>query len=335
MKLFKQIMMSCLVLLTSMQLTQAAVQYEMTVAKDGTGDFTSIQDALNATKAFPDKPITIHIKKGIYIEKVRVYSWNTKLTLKGEDVNETIITYDDHFEKLGLGRNSTFHTYTMKVEANDFKAENLTIINSAGRVGQAVALHVEGDRCQFINCKIMGNQDTVYAAGEGSRQFFKDCFIEGTTDFIFGESIAVFKDCVINSKSDSYVTAASTPENQPYGYVFIDCQLTADEGVTKAYLGRPWRDYAKVVYLNCEMGAHILSQGWSNWSKTDRDKTAYYAEYNSTGDGANPDARIEWSHQLSDRDAKQYTVETIFNSENKSKAGTDNWLPDCCQNKNK
>ncbi|RKD86463.1 pectinesterase family protein [Mangrovibacterium diazotrophicum] len=305
----------------------ADVKYEMTVAKDGSGDFTSIQEAINATKAFPDQPIVIHIQKGIYIEKVRVYSWNTKLTLKGEDANETIITYDDHFEKLNLGRNSTFHTYTLKVEANDFIAENLTIINSSGPVGQAVALHVEGDRCQFRNCRILGHQDTLYAAGEGSRQYYKDCFIEGTTDFIFGEAIAVFDNCTINSKSDSYVTAASTVENQPFGYVFLNCKLTADEGVSKCYLGRPWRDYAKVVYLNCELGGHILPEGWSNWGGTQRDQTAYYAEYQSSGAGANTEQRISWSHQLSDKEAKAYTIENIFNPGNRVKSGTDNWNP--------
>ncbi|WP_163707754.1 pectinesterase family protein [Mangrovibacterium lignilyticum] len=327
MKLAGKLLLICLAVVGTAMSSKAEVNYEMTVAKDGSGDFTSIQAAINATKAFPDKPIVIHIKKGIYIEKVCVYSWNNKLTLKGEDVNETIITYDDHFEKLNLGRNSTFHTYTVKVEANDFAAENLTIMNSSGPVGQAVALHVEGDRCQFRNCRILGHQDTLYAAGEGSRQYYKDCFIEGTTDFIFGEAIAVFDSCTINSKSDSYVTAASTSENQPFGYVFLNCTLTADEGVASCYLGRPWRAYAKVVYLNCALGDHILAQGWSNWSGTERDQTAFYAEFESTGAGANAEERVSWSHQLSAKEAKEYTLENIFKVENRVKSGSDNWNP--------
>lgn len=321
MKTLKLILVMAVLFIGAGNLQAQDTSYKMTVAKDGSGDFTSVQEAIDATKAFPDKPIVIHIKKGVYNEKVRVYSWNTLLTLQGEDASETIITYNDHFDKLALGRNSTFHTYTMKVEANDFKAENLTIINSSGPVGQAVALHVEGDRCQFVNCRILGNQDTLYAAGEGSRQYYKNCYIEGTTDFIFGEAIAVFEDCTLDNKSDSYLTAASTPKNQAFGYVFLNCKITADNGVKKAYLGRPWRDYAKVVYINCELGAHILPEGWSNWNKTDRDKTAYYAEFNSKGSGAKASKRVSWSHQLSKKEAKKYTVENIFKT-----SGTD-WLP--------
>lgn len=299
---------------------QAQVDSEMTVAQDGSGDFTSIQEAINATKAFPDKPIVIHIKKGVYKEKVRVYSWNTKLTLKGEDAKETIITYDDYFNKIDLGRNSTFHTYTMKVEANDFTAENLTIANTAGPVGQAVALHVEGDRSQFRNCRIIGNQDTLYAAGEGSRQYYKNCFIEGTTDFIFGEGIAVFDQCTIHSLSDSYITAASTPQSESFGFVFLNCKVMAREGVAKVSLGRPWRDYAKVVFLYSDLGDHIVPEGWSNWGGTKRDKTAYYAEYQNKGLGANPEQRVNWSHQLSKKEANAYTVKNIL-------SGDDGWNP--------
>ncbi len=307
-------------LLVLLQFVQAQVDYEMTVAKDGSGDFTSIQEAINATKAFPDKPVIIHIKKGEYKEKVRVYSWNTKLTLRGEDRDETIITYDDYFDKIDLGRNSTFHTYTMKVEANDFTAENLTIINSSGPVGQAVALHVEGDRSRFLNCKIKGHQDTLYAAGEGSRQYYKNCFIEGTTDFIFGEGIAVFDSCTIHSLSDSYITAASTPQNESFGFVFLNCKLTAKDGVTKVSLGRPWRDYAKVVSLYSDLGAHIIPEGWSNWGSTNRDQTAYYAEYQNKGSGANTGQRVKWSKQLSKKEAGAYTVKNIL-------SGDDGWDP--------
>ncbi|MCW0481250.1 pectinesterase family protein [Gaoshiqia sediminis] len=306
-------------------MTAAQDRYEMVVAADGTGDFTTIQAAIDATKAFPDKRITIFIKNGVYREKVRVYSWNTLLTLKGESAEKTIITWDDHFSKINLGRNSTFHTYTLKVEANDFIAENLTIENTAGPVGQAVALHVEGDRCQFRNCRMTGHQDTLYTAGEGRRQYFKDCFIEGTTDFIFGEATVLFDNCIINSKSNSYVTAASTPQGMPFGYVFLNCRLTADEGVDKAYLGRPWRDFAKVVFIRCEIGPHILPQGWANWSKTDRDRTAFYAEYENTGPGANPSQRVVWSRQLTKKEAKRYTAETIFNAGQNTISTNDNW----------
>lgn len=321
MKIVKLILVMAVVFMGTETLKAQDTSYEMTVAADGSGDFTSVQAAINATKAFPDQPVVIHIKKGVYNEKVRVYSWNTRLTLKGESTAETIITFDDHFDRLALGRNSTFHTYTMKVEANDFKAENLTVINSAGPVGQAVALHVEGDRCVFVNCRILGHQDTLYAAGEGSRQYFHNCYIEGTTDFIFGESIAVFDRCTLNNKSDSYLTAASTPKTQAFGYVFRNCKITADAGVSKACLGRPWRDYAKVVYIDCELGSHILPEGWANWSKTDRDKTAFFAEYGNKGPGSDSSKRVYWSHQLKKKEAKKYTVANIF------KARGSDWLP--------
>ncbi|MFV0521001.1 MAG: pectinesterase family protein [Mangrovibacterium sp.] len=300
----------------------AKTKYELIVAQDGSGQYTSIQEAINDTKSFPDAPITIKIKKGVYREKVCVYAWNNKLTLIGEDPSNTIITYGDYFESINLGRNSTFHTYTLKIESNDVTIENISIINSAGRVGQAVALHLEGDRCQIKNCRLLGNQDTLYADGEGSRQYFNQCYIEGTTDFIFGQATAIFDDCELHSKSDSYITAASSLENQTYGFVFRRCKLTAQSGITNCSLGRPWRDYAKVVYLDCEMGAHIKAEGWSNWGKTDRYQTAYYAEYQSSGEGADANDRINWSHQLSKKEAKKYTIENIFN-----KLKHDTWNP--------
>lgn len=293
-------------------LLRAEGLYDYTVAMDGSGDFTSIQAAIDATKAFPDKPVCIFIKNGVYEEKVRVYSWNTHLSLVGESKEYTIITYGDYFDRMALGRNSTFHTYTLKVEANDFTMKDLTVENSAGPVGQAVALHVEGDRCHFENCRFLGHQDTVYSAGEGARQFFVACYISGTTDFIFGEATAAFYRCQIHSKSASYITAASTPESIPYGYLFLESTLTADEGVDAVYLGRPWRDHAKVVFMQCDLGSHILPEGWSNWSGTDRDQTAWFAEFKNRGPGAASGRRVGWSHQLSADEAGKYALENFF-----------------------
>lgn len=304
------------------------VAYQMIVAQDGSGNYKTIQEAVNATKAFPDKRITIFVKNGIYHEKVCIYSWNTLLTLKGESAEKTIISYDDYFDKINLGRNSTFHTYTMKVEASDFIAEDLTIENTSGPVGQAVALHVEGDRCQFRNCRILGHQDTLYAAGDGSRQYYKNCYISGTTDFIFGEAVAVFESCTLHSKANSYVTAASTPSGKPFGYVFMNCTLTADAGVDKVYLGRPWRDYARVVYLHCQMGRHILPEGWATWSGTDRDKTVFYAEYENTGDGAVQGRRVSWSKLLSKKEASAYTLNNIFKAGSSKVKDLNDWLPE-------
>jgi pectinesterase len=299
---------------------------EFTVAQDGSGDFTSVQAAVDACKAFPDQRVIIHLKNGIYHEKVKIPACNTRLSILGENAEKTIITWDDYFSKINRGRNSTFYTYTMMVEADDFYMENVTVENSAGPVGQAVALHVEGDRCSFRNCRILGNQDTLYTAGQNSRQYFNQCYVEGTTDFIFGAATVVFDECTIFSKGDSYVTAASTPQGKPFGYVFLHCQLTSAAGVTKVFLGRPWRDYAKTVFLNCEMGAHIVPAGWSNWSGTSRDKTVFYAEFENTGPGANPAAREPWSHQLTQKQASRYSVSNILKLVGPERPDDQEWI---------
>ena len=296
----------------SLGYAQNDIQYKMVVAQDGSGNFTTIQAAVDAAKAFPEKRITIYIKNGIYREKIRIPSCNNLLSLVGEDAEKTIISWDDYFNKIGRGRNSTFFTYTFLIEANDFYAENLTIENTAGEVGQAVALHVEGDRCVFKNCRLIGNQDTVYLNGEKSNQFFAGCTIEGTTDFIFGQATAVFYQCKIISKGDSYITAASTTEGKSFGFVFKECNITGTENVTKVYLGRPWRNYAKTVFMNCNLGKQIRVEGWENWNKPEAEKTAFYAEYKNTGAGANIENRVSWSHQLTDKEAQDYTFKNIL-----------------------
>ncbi|WP_308991039.1 pectinesterase family protein [Mariniflexile litorale] len=287
-------------------------EYNMVVAKDGSGDFTTIQEAMYAAKSFPYQRVIVNIKNGVYNEKVHVYSWNTKVSLIGESKENTIITFDDYFDRINLGRNSTFHTSTVLVEGDDFIAKNLTIKNTAGAVGQAVALSVNANRCYFENCSFLGNQDTIYTAGEGFKQYFKNCYIEGTTDFIFGEATVLFESCTIHNKSNSYITAASTPKNQKFGYVFKNCKLTAEENVTEVYLGRPWRLYAKTVFINCEMGKHIKPEGWHNWSKKEAEVSTFYAEYHSTGKGSQSEKREKWSHQLKKSQAKKYTIENIM-----------------------
>lgn len=289
-----------------------ALDYDFVVAADGSGNFTHIQSAIDASKAFPDKPVRIFVKNGIYTEKILVPSCNSHLTIIGESVEKTIVSYNDHFTKINRGRNSTFYTYTLKIEANDFRMENMTVENTAGPVGQAVALHVEGDRCVFLNCRFLGNQDTVYAAGRFSRLLFDSCYIEGTTDFIFGEATAFFDQCEIHAKSNSYLTAASTPEGKPYGFVFSKCTITADSGVTKVYLGRPWRSYAKVAFLNCSLGGFIIPEGWDNWSKAENEKTVFFAEYKNTGAGASTEKRVLWSRILSETDAASFSRDIVL-----------------------
>lgn len=289
-------------------------KYMLVVAQDGSGDFISIQEAINASKAFPYQRVVINIKDGKYKEKVHVYSWNTHISLIGESKENTIITYDDYFDKINLGRNSTFHTATLLVEGNDFIAKNITIQNISGEVGQAVALSVNANRVYFENCSILGYQDTVYAAGEGFRQYFKNCYIEGSTDFIFGEATVLFDSCELHSKTNSYITAASTPRNQKYGFVFKNCKLTADKSVNEVYLGRPWRNYAKTVFVNCNMGAHIKPEGWHNWNKKEAESTTFFAEYNCIGEGNKPKSRVGWSHQLKKNEARKYIIENILKS---------------------
>jgi len=236
----------------------SAEKYDFVVAKDGSGDFTTIQQAIDACKIYPDEAITIFVKNGLYKEKVAILEGNTHLRIIGESVEKTIISWDDHFSKMNRGRNSTFYTYTLKVEASDFRMENITVENTAGPVGQALALCVEGDRCVFVNCRFLGNQDTIYAAGRPGRQLFLNCYIEGTTDFIFGEATAYFKKCTLHAKSNSFITAASTAKEKPFGYVFYECNITAKEGVNKVLLGRPWRGFAKVAFIKCNLGPFIL-----------------------------------------------------------------------------
>jgi len=325
-KKYPPILTLALMLLFIFSSLAAQEVYEMTVAPDGTSDYTSIQKAIDNCKSFPDKRITIYVKNGVYREKIVVPSCNPQISLIGEDPEKTIITNGDYFDKMNRGRNSTFFTYTLLVIADDFHAENITIENSAGPVGQAIALFVRGDRCVFRNCRITGHQDTLYTDGFNARHYFENCYIDGTTDFIFGPSTALFKYCVIHSKKNSYITAASTPQGNSFGYVFLDCKLTADEGVDKVYLGRPWRDYAKVVFIRCEMGQHILPEGWSNWSGTERDKTAFYAEYANTGAGSAASQRVAWSHQLTRKEAKKYTPANILKPRTPEEPNMEFWI---------
>lgn len=298
-----------------------------TVAQDGSGDFKTIQEAINAVRDLSQQVVTINIKKGIYHEKLIVPGWKDNIVLKGEDPANTIITNADYSGKaypggkdqFGRDKYSTYTSFTLLVQGHDFRAENLTIENTSGRVGQAVALHVEGDRCIIRNCRLLGNQDTLFATNEGTRQFYDNCYIAGTTDFIFGEATAVFRNCTLQSLTNSYITAASTTQRQKFGFVFLDCKLRADKEATKVFLGRPWRPNAKTVFLNCDMESHIVPEGWNNWGNVENEKTVLYAEYKTTGSG-NLTGRAKWGKQLTNKEAKTYTISNIL-------AGADNWNP--------
>ncbi|WP_353720276.1 pectinesterase family protein [Dyadobacter sp. 676] len=299
-----------------------AIEQQFTVALDGSGDFKSVQEAVNAVRDHSQIRATIRIKNGTYHEKLVIPAWKKSITLVGESAGHTIITNNDFSGKDFPGRDftgnakfSTYTSYTVLVQANDCTLQNLTIENTAGRVGQAVALATEGDRIEVFNCRILGNQDTLYTSKDG-RSFYKDCLIAGTTDFIFGEATAVFQNCTIQSLANSYITAASTTKEQAFGYVFFDCKLIADDGATQVYLGRPWRPFAKTVFIDTEMGPHIIKEGWDPWKGDnmfpEKEKTAFYAEYNSSGAGSNPAARVSWSKQLTQEEREKYTVENIL-----------------------
>ena len=292
-------------------------QDTIVVSRDGTGNFRTLQEAIESARAFMDYTVTIYVKNGVYKEKVIVPSWVENIDIIGEDRDKTIITYDDH---ANINKMGTFRTYTVKVEGSDITFKNLTIENNAAQLGQAVALHTEGDRLKFINCRILGNQDTIYTGAKFTRLYFKDCYIDGTTGFIFGPSTALFEDCIIHSKRNSYVTAASTPKEAKYGYVFKHCKLTAEPGVDKVYLGRPWRPYAYTLFIECELGKHIVPAGWHNWGKQSNEETARYMEYKNTGEGANVSERVAWSKQLTKKEAEAVTVDAIFSTQS-------NWNP--------
>lgn len=302
------------------------------VAVDGSGNYKTIQEAVNSVRDLGQKRVRIYVKKGTYHEKLVIPSWKTAISIIGDSTGMATITNADYSGKtiaggadaFGLTKLTTYTSYTVLVQGNDIILENLTIENTSGRVGQGVALHVEADRCIVKKCRILGNQDTLYATMEGSRQYYQDCYIEGTTDFIFGEATCVFQSCTIKNLTNSYITAASTRPGRPFGYVFFDCKLIADTGVTKAFLGRPWRPYAKTVFIRTQMGNHIVPQGWDPWKGDlmfpDKEKTTYYAEYGSTGDGSNTTNRVDWSHQLTKKELKSYTLKNIF-------AGSTGWVP--------
>ena len=293
-----------------------AQQRQFTVAADGSGDFRTVQAAFDAVPNGNATWLTIKLKPGTYKEKLTLAAGKTHVRLLGEDAARTILTYDDYHQRLdtngkeiGTSGSGSIHLY-----APDFTAENITFENSAGPVGQAVAAWVAGDRSCFRHCRFLGFQDTLYTYGYGSRQLYEDCYIEGTVDFIFGASTAWFEKCTLVGKKGGFFTAASTPDTTRFGYVFHKCKVLGapDAPAGSFYLGRPWRPFAKVVFLGCELGAVVQPAGWDEWGKDSNTRTAYYAEYKSNGPGAAPGLRVRWSHQLTKQEVPLYTRATVL-----------------------
>lgn len=295
--------------------TSILAQYKIVVSKDGTGNFRSVQAALNFIPSGNKEKITVHVKNGTYKEVITVDATKHNIHLVGEDKNKTILTYNNHAGTV-LPNGDTINTWSSAstfIYGDDFSAQNITFENNAGfTAGQAVALRVEGNRAAFRNCRMVGNQDVLFLSGSGVKHYFEDSYIEGTTDFIFGAATAVFKNCHIHSRKNSHVTAASTNSIIPFGFVFFNCRLTADSNINKVSLGRPWSPTASVTYINCWLGNHIIPDGWDNWRNPANEATARYAEYHSTGPGAHPAQRVNWAKQLTDEEVKKFTIANIL-----------------------
>jgi len=292
----------------------------ITVALDGTGQFKSVQEAIMSVPAgSADKPVVIRIRPGKYKELIYIQHEKRFFRLVGEDATKTVLTFDLNANLIGPDHKpiTTFRTPSTVIDADDFMAENITFENSAGPVGQALAIRVDGDRAVFRNCRFLGWQDTLFL--NRGRQYFEGCYIAGHVDFIFGAATAFFEHCHIHCLRNGYITAASTYDYYPYGFVFSNCKITGEPDA-KTYLGRPWRDSANTIYLNTEMSDVVRPEGWQNWNLPAREKTARYAEFNSKGPGANPRARVAWSKQLSSSQSKRITVRAVL-------SGSDQWDP--------
>ncbi len=287
---------------------------DVTVAMDGTGNFKTVQEAIEKVPSGNSKRFVIAIKPGVYKEQILVAANRPFVSLIGTDAQKTVLTFSLSNKEAG----STSAAYATYIAGHDFYAENVTFENSFGQGSQAVAVLTEADRAVFKHCRFLAWQDTLYA--KNGRQYYIDCYIEGHVDFIFGQAAAVFENCEIHSKADGYLTAPMRfAADEPSGFVFEKCHLTAENIKAGVYLGRPWRDYGRTVFLNTEMGEHIRPEGWNHWLP-EREKTAYLAEYKSTGKGANPAARVAWSHQLTDAEARGFSTETFLK-------GKDGWNP--------
>lgn len=293
--------------------------YDLVVAKDGSGDYATVSEAIAAAPEQAEKPIKIFIKKGRYEEQIVVPKEKPHIHLIGEDAEETVITYNGY---VGMrdeyGRTvSTQYSATAYIRGNDFLAKNLTFENSYGTGIQALAMYMHGDRGVFYNVRFLGWQDTLRV--EDNRSYFKDCYIEGHVDYIYGSGTAVFENSVIYTKTNGrYITASSAPIESEFGMVFLNSKITGSAAPGSVYLGRPWKDYAATVFINCEMDNIIHPAGWHNWGSTEKEKTARYAEYGNTGPGADTSQRVAWAKQLTDEEASRYTVDNIL-------AGKDGW----------
>ncbi len=300
----------------------AKANFDLTVAADGSGTVKTVSEAIAKVPENNKKRFTIFIKKGVYDEQIRIPANKPYISFIGESAENTILKFDLNNKRAG----TTSAAYATYIGGHDFHAENLTFENSfdfkanIGKGGsQAVAVLSEADRLIFKNCKFLGWQDTLYA--KNGRQYFENCYIEGNVDFIFGQASAVFENCVIHSKGDGYIAAPMRfAADEPSGFVFIHSKLTGANIEKGVFLARPWRAFGRTVFLNTEMDSHIRAEGWNNWGNAENEKTAYFAEFNSSGAGAKVNDRVKWIYQLSKDEARAFETENFLK-------GKDGWNP--------
>jgi pectinesterase len=312
----------CLAPVARVAADQPPADASATVAADGSGQYTSVQEAINAAPQTSSaaSPWIIRVKPGTYNERVYVQREKHFVRLIGEDPAKTVISFGLFASMPGPDGKpmGTFHTPTVWIDADNFTVENITLSNSAGDKGQALALRVDGDRVIFRNCKFLGWQDTILV--NRGRQYFRDCTIAGAVDFIFGGATSYFEDCDIQIAGNGYITAPSTPVDQAYGLVFLNCRISGNAKTVQTYLGRPWRPYGSSIFIGTWMNEVIRPAGWNNWSKPEREKTARFAEYASTGPGANTASRVGWAKTSSAPTLEDYSVARVL-------GGADHWDP--------
>ncbi|MCI9845474.1 pectinesterase family protein [Flavobacterium pectinovorum] len=345
MKIIYKIILYLLISTTLIMPAKAQFLNKIVVALDGSGDYTKIQNAVDAVSPGLKKRTIIYIKNGLYnTEKILVPDNKTNITFQGESRDKTIISYHIYDCKGGLNNKCPAEdaakwsgqairtSASVTIQGDGFHAEDITFQNTAGAVGQALAIYVTSDKNTFVNCNFLGYQDTVFLAKDKTRSYFKNCLIQGRTDYIYGGGIGYFDSCEIRSFGGGWITAPSTPKEQAYGFVFYKCKLTFSEKSPRekddtqlVSLGRPWHNFPKVAWIKCNMGKEIHPVGWPTvwnmeYASTSKDLNLY--EYKNTGSGADMSKRANWLglRELTSEEAVFYSAENVLK-------GEDNWQP--------
>ncbi|BAT83336.1 hypothetical protein LR48_Vigan03g021100 [Vigna angularis] len=293
----------------------------ITVSQDGTADFLTVQAAIDAVPLGNIRRTVIRVSPGIYRQPVYIPKTKNFITLAALSPEDTVLTWNNtvsginHHQPARIIGTGTFGCGSTIVEGEDFIAENITFENSAPQgSGQAVAIRVTADRCAFYNCRFLGWQDTLYL--HYGKQYLKDCYIEGSVDFIFGNGTALLEHCHIHCKSEGFITAQSRKSSQETtGYVFLRCIITGNGGKSYAYLGRPWGPFGRVVFAYTYMDQCIRHVGWDNWGNMENERSACFYEYRCFGPGCCPSKRVTWCRELLDEEAKQFVTHPFIDPE--------------------